>query len=89
MKKLKDLPSGERPREKLLERGAGVLSDQELLAVILGKGNRNEDVLSPASLQRPVKSWECRCWIISSSPAGDIIHWRSITKYNPSPWDRA
>ncbi|MCA1794683.1 MAG: DNA repair protein RadC [Desulfotignum sp.] len=48
MKKLKDLPLGERPREKLLERGAGVLSDQELLAVILGKGNRNEDVLSLA-----------------------------------------
>jgi DNA repair protein RadC len=48
MKKLKDLPPGERPREKLMERGAGVLSDQELLAVILGKGNRNEDVLSLA-----------------------------------------
>ncbi|MFO7910843.1 MAG: DNA repair protein RadC [Desulfotignum sp.] len=48
MKKLKNLPPGERPREKLMERGAGVLSDQELLAVILGKGNRNEDVLSLA-----------------------------------------
>jgi DNA repair protein RadC len=46
MKKIKDLPPGERPREKLLERGAAILSDQELLAVILGKGNRNEDVLS-------------------------------------------
>lgn len=48
MKKIKDLPPGERPREKLLERGAAVLSDQELLAVILGKGNRNDDVLSLA-----------------------------------------
>jgi DNA repair protein RadC len=48
MKKIKDLPPGERPREKLLERGAAGLSDQELLAVILGKGNRNEDVLSLA-----------------------------------------
>jgi DNA repair protein RadC len=48
MKKIKDLPPGERPREKLLEKGAAVLSDQELLAVILGKGNRNEDVLSLA-----------------------------------------
>jgi DNA repair protein RadC len=46
MKKIKDLPPGERPREKLLERGAAILSDLELLAVILGKGNRNEDVLS-------------------------------------------
>jgi DNA repair protein RadC len=34
--------------ENLLERGAAVLSDQELLAVILGKGNRKEDVLSLA-----------------------------------------
>ena len=33
MKKIKDLPKKERPREKLLEKGARTLSDQELLAV--------------------------------------------------------
>lgn len=32
---------GERPREKLLERGAATLSDAELLAVLLHTGNRN------------------------------------------------
>ena len=46
MKKVKDLPLNERPREKLLERGARNLSDRELLAVILGKGTEKDDVLS-------------------------------------------
>ncbi len=31
-------PPGERPRERLLERGAQALSDAELLAVVLGTG---------------------------------------------------
>lgn len=46
MKKIKDLPKKERPREKLLEKGAKILSDQELLAVILGRGTQKNDVLS-------------------------------------------
>jgi DNA repair protein RadC len=49
MKKLKDLPVNERPREKLLENGARFLSDKELLAVIIGKGNKKDDVLSLSS----------------------------------------
>ena len=50
MKKIKDLPVHERPREKLLEKGAEALSDQELLAIILGKGSQKNDVLSLARL---------------------------------------
>lgn len=46
MKKIKDLPKKERPREKLLEKGVRTLSDQELLAVILGRGTQKDDVLS-------------------------------------------
>ena len=46
MKRIKDLPKKERPREKLLEKGAKTLSDQELLAVILGRGTQKNDVLS-------------------------------------------
>jgi len=46
MKKIKDLPKKDRPREKLLEKGARALSDQELLAVILGRGTQKDDVLS-------------------------------------------
>ena len=50
MKKIKDLPAHERPREKLLEKGAEALSDQELLAIILGKGSQKNDVLSLSKL---------------------------------------
>ena len=46
MQKIKDLPQNERPREKLLLKGAAALSDQELLAIILGRGNKKDDVLS-------------------------------------------
>jgi DNA repair protein RadC len=35
---IRDWPSEERPREKLLARGPGALSDAELLAVFLGSG---------------------------------------------------
>ncbi|MBN2443000.1 MAG: DNA repair protein RadC [Spirochaetales bacterium] len=48
MKKIKDIPQSERPREKLLKNGAAYLSDQELLAIILGKGTQKDDVLSLA-----------------------------------------
>jgi DNA repair protein RadC len=46
MNTIKDLPIYDRPREKLLKRGASFLSDQELLAIILGKGTKKVDVLS-------------------------------------------
>jgi len=48
MKKIKELPKNERPREKLLEKGSHSLNDKELLAVILGKGTQKLDVLSIA-----------------------------------------
>lgn len=46
MKSIKDLPKNERPREKLIEKGAQTLTDNELLAVLLGKGTQKHDVLS-------------------------------------------
>nr|CAI78606.1 DNA repair protein [uncultured delta proteobacterium] len=46
MKKISDIPVNERPREKLLAKGAESLSDRELLAVIIGKGTQKDDVLS-------------------------------------------
>jgi DNA repair protein RadC len=36
---IKNWPEGERPREKLLQRGASALSEAELLALILGSGD--------------------------------------------------
>jgi DNA repair protein RadC len=49
MKKIKDIPQSERPREKLINDGPATLSDQELLAIILGRGTKKDDVLSLAS----------------------------------------
>lgn len=48
-KKLRDIPVPDRPREKLLRTGAKALSDQELLAVLLGKGTPGMDVMSLAA----------------------------------------
>jgi len=42
---LREWPAGERPREKLLAQGAGVLSDAELLAVFLGSGRRGQNAV--------------------------------------------
>jgi DNA repair protein RadC len=45
---LKDLPPDARPREKLLARGAGALSDAELLALLLRTGLAGKGVLELA-----------------------------------------
>jgi DNA repair protein RadC len=45
---IRDWPDGERPREKLLERGAQLLSDAELLAVLLGSGTRGQSAVELA-----------------------------------------
>lgn len=43
-----DIPKQDRPREKLLRMGAAALSDQELLAVLLGKGTPRMGVMALA-----------------------------------------
>ena len=48
-KAIHDIPEADRPREKLLRKGAKSLSDQELLAVLLGKGTPGTDVMTLAS----------------------------------------
>ena len=45
---LKDLPADARPREKLLARGPGALSDAELLALLLRTGMAGKNVLQLA-----------------------------------------
>ena len=41
-------PGAERPREKLLERGAHALSDAELVALLLGSGTRGRSAVELA-----------------------------------------
>lgn len=46
--RVRDLPSHEKPREKMLAAGPASLTQAELLAVLWGVGTRSEDVLSMA-----------------------------------------
>jgi DNA repair protein RadC len=47
-KTIDQIPEADRPREKLLRKGAPALSDQELLAILLGKGTPAIDVMTLA-----------------------------------------
>ncbi|PKK89539.1 MAG: hypothetical protein CVV64_14115 [Candidatus Wallbacteria bacterium HGW-Wallbacteria-1] len=58
LKRIKELPQNERPREKLLQRGARTLSDHELAAILLGRGSQKSDVLSLA--RKLVNIIDCR-----------------------------
>jgi DNA repair protein RadC len=45
MKKINELEKFEKPREKLLEKGAKALKDYELVAVLLGNGVKGKDII--------------------------------------------
>jgi DNA repair protein RadC len=47
-KRIKELPEYSRPREKLRERGAAALTDEELIAAIIGIGTAGIDVRTMA-----------------------------------------
>lgn len=47
--KMKDVPKSERPRERLVKYGEAHLSNQELLAIIIGSGTRSETVMDLAN----------------------------------------
>ena len=46
---IRDLPQGERPRERLRELGPGALSNSELIAILLRTGTQGESVLNLAN----------------------------------------
>ncbi len=48
IKTIKDMPEHSRPREKLREKGAAALTDEELVAAILGMGTAGIDVRTMA-----------------------------------------
>lgn len=48
-KPMNQIPKYDRPREKLVAKGPGALSDQELLAILLGKGTPQMDVMTLAA----------------------------------------
>lgn len=48
-KRIDQIPQQDRPREKLVAKGASALNDQELLAVLIGNGTPRMDVMTLAS----------------------------------------
>lgn len=46
---IRDMPSDERPRERMRLRGPGALTNPELLAILLRTGSKGENVVSLAS----------------------------------------
>ncbi len=47
--RMKDVPKEERPRERLLKYGASQLSNQELIAILIGSGTKHESVMDVAN----------------------------------------
>ena len=47
-KRIKEMEVHDRPRERMAERGAEALSDQELLAILIGSGNKERSVTTIA-----------------------------------------
>lgn len=46
MRRMRDIEVHDRPREKMVQKGAASLEDHELISAILGKGTPNRDILS-------------------------------------------
>lgn len=57
MKKIREMPSFDRPREKLAKKGPLALSDVELISIIIGKGIASRDVFQIATdISKRIKS---------------------------------
>ena len=57
--RLKEIPVEERPREKMMRLGPGVLKNHELMAVILGRGSRKDRVMKRAQrIVEQYKNWD-------------------------------
>jgi DNA repair protein RadC len=65
---IKELPSSERPRERLLHYGANALSNAELLAIVLRTGTQHENVIQVA--QRLLATYEGLPGLVRANTAG-------------------
>jgi DNA repair protein RadC len=69
---MRQIPIGERPRDRLLRRGAQALSDAELLSVLLGNGCRETD------LSHVLEETGGLSGLIEAED--QILHWKGIGK---------
>ncbi|WP_126650480.1 RadC family protein [Chryseobacterium aureum] len=73
---IKLLAEDDRPREKFLQKGKSSLSDSELLAIIMGSGNREEDALE---LARKILASVNNSWRqLSLLSATDLMKFKGI-----------
>ncbi len=75
---IKDWPRADRPRDKLLDRGPGAVSDAELLAIILGSGSAGISALDQG---RAIMSRFPDFRHLATAGAGDLC---SITGFGPA-----
>lgn len=75
--KVKDLPLDDRPREKLILRGAQNLSDAELLAILLRTGSKNESVIAVA--QKLLQEFG-NLAVLASKSVEELTHIKGIGK---------
>lgn len=73
--RIKDWPEGERPREKLLGRGAQALSDAELLAILIRSGTGERTALD---LARTILTRERSLRAISARTAAELMRLKGI-----------
>lgn len=72
---IKEWPETERPREKMQQQGAFALSDAELLAILLGSGQRGVDVVA---FSRSLLEAFDGIGPLLSAPAGKLLAYRGI-----------
>jgi hypothetical protein len=66
--KILDIPSSNRPRERLKALGAAALSDAELLAIVLQKGTSKENVVDLSNRLLSMDLWTCSLSELMSVP---------------------
>ncbi|MCK0130674.1 DNA repair protein RadC [Flavobacteriaceae bacterium F08102] len=73
---IKDWKEDDRPREKLLRKGKAALSDAELLAIIIGTGNKDESAVGLT--RRILTSYENNLGIISRLSVPDLMRFKGV-----------
>jgi len=77
---IRDWPESERPRERLLDKGAGVLSDAELLAIFLRTGTARYSAIELARLL--IERFQGLSGLLSASPEAVMQeHGMGVAKY--------
>ncbi|WP_245937458.1 RadC family protein [Saliterribacillus persicus] len=73
--KMKEIPKADRPRERLIQYGPSYLSNQELLAIILGTGTKMENVHQLA--ERLLRHFE-GLQLLKEATIEELIHIKGI-----------